>query len=45
MSKEDKDLQNFELAWREVHGSVFDAVEYNFGSNLEWRNDDEARAK
>ena len=45
MSKEDKELQNFELEWREKHGSVFDVVEYNLGSNLEWRNDDEARAK
>ena len=30
---------------RKKHGSVFDVLDYNFGSNLEWRNDDEARSK
>ena len=34
-----------ELAYRKIHGSVFDAVDWNFGSNFEYRNDDEERAK
>ena len=33
------------MEWRKKHGSVFDAVYWDCGSNLEWRNDDVAREK
>ena len=34
-----------ELKYRKIHGSVFDVLYWEVGSNLEFRNDDEARAK